>query len=90
MWSLLSGNSLASGETSMQQILCKPYCDGVNSGHGRDPREGELLQNEEEGKESFPGRKHGRTRMLDQGSGVDSWDRICKGVESTKHARVRT
>lgn len=74
-----------------QQVLCRLCCDGVNSGHGQDPRERELLQNEEEGKESFPGREHGRmTRMLAQGSGVDSRDSICKGVENTKPARVRT
>lgn len=55
----------------------------MNSGHGQDPSEGELLQDEEGGKESFPGRAHGRIiRMLAQGSGVDPEDSIYKDVEA--------
>lgn len=48
-----------------QEVQCRRSCDGGNSGHSGDPREGERLQNEEGDKESFPRRRQGRmTGML--------------------------
>lgn len=55
----------------------------MDRGYSGVTRERELLPKEEEGKESFPRRRHGRlTRMLAQGSGMGSWNSRRRGVEA--------